>query len=174
MASIATMYGTNESTLLELNGISDPKSLQPKQILDVPLQVCKSSINNTSPDHGLLLPSGTYAYTANSCVKCSCNLSSSFMLDCFLASNRNNTCPVTMCSRNLTLGESSGTGCGATTCAYSSYTRITSYFKILTTSVINQSSSCKSAATSHTGSAASSWMKLVLSFHLILISICFL
>ncbi|KAJ3689707.1 hypothetical protein LUZ61_018871 [Rhynchospora tenuis] len=133
-----------------------------------------ASINNTSPDHGLLLPSGTYAYTANGCVKCSCNSSSSFMLDCSLASNRNNTCPVTTCSGNLTLGESSGLGCGATTCVYSAYTSITSSFKILTTSVTNQSSSCKSAATRHIGPAASARMKLVVSIHLILISVCFL
>ncbi|KAJ3689706.1 hypothetical protein LUZ61_018870 [Rhynchospora tenuis] len=173
VAGIAAMYGTTESTLLKLNGISDPKSLLAEQILDVPLQVCESSINDTSPDHGLLLPSGTYAYTANGCVNCSCNLNSSSMLDCSLASSRNRACPADTCSGNLTLGQSSGTGCGATTCAYSGYTNITS-FKILTTSVTNQSTSCKSAATRHTGPAASAWMKLIVSLHLILMSLCFL
>ncbi|KAJ4802919.1 hypothetical protein LUZ62_015485 [Rhynchospora pubera] len=173
VAGIAAMYGTTESTLLKLNGISDPKLLQAEQILDVPLQVCESSINDTSLDHGLLLSSGTYAYTANDCVKCSCNLNSSSMLDCSLASNRNRTCPAATCSGNLTLGESSGTGCGATTCAYSGYTNITS-LNILTTSVTNQSTSCNSAATKRTGPAASAWMKLIVSLHLILISICFL
>jgi LysM repeat protein len=37
-AGIAAMYGTTESTLLKLNGISDPKSLMADQILDVPLE----------------------------------------------------------------------------------------------------------------------------------------
>jgi LysM repeat protein len=37
-AGIAAMYGTTESTLLKLNGISDPKSLKAGDILDVPLE----------------------------------------------------------------------------------------------------------------------------------------
>lgn len=41
VASIAEMFGTTESTLLKLNGISDPTSLQAEQILDVPLQGTK-------------------------------------------------------------------------------------------------------------------------------------
>lgn len=171
---IATTFGTSESTLLKLNGISDPKSLQADQILDVPMKACASSINDTSPDHGLLLPGDTYTFTAKDCVKCSCS-SSSYALDCSLASNRNRTCPAATCSGNLTLGESNGTGCDATICAYTGYSNTTSSFNILTTTTTNQTASCKNAAARHTGSAAAfAWMKLVVLLHLILTSICFL
>jgi LysM repeat protein len=38
ITSIATAFGTREDTLMKLNGITDPKSLQAGQVLDVPLR----------------------------------------------------------------------------------------------------------------------------------------
>ncbi|XP_078165480.1 LRR receptor kinase BAK1-like [Carex rostrata] len=165
---IATTFGTTESTLLKLNGISDPNLLKEDQILDVPLQACASSINDTSVDHGFLLSSDTYAFTANGCVKCSCS-SSTYMLDCSLASNRNNTCPVATCSGNLTLGETSTTGCDTITCAYSGYTNISS-LKIFTTSTTKQSSSCKNSRTTAISEAG---VALLLAVLVVVLSITF-
>lgn len=48
VAGIAEKYGTTESTLLALNGISDPKKLEAGQILDVPL-----GLNNSKSNAGL-------------------------------------------------------------------------------------------------------------------------
>lgn len=38
ITGIATAFGTTEDTLMKLNGITDPKSLQAGQVLDVPLR----------------------------------------------------------------------------------------------------------------------------------------
>ncbi|KAI5448531.1 hypothetical protein KIW84_015807 [Lathyrus oleraceus] len=63
---IAQKYGTTPQTLLSVNGIDDPKTLQAGQVLDVPRPVCKSNVGNNSMDFPLLVPNGTYFYTANS------------------------------------------------------------------------------------------------------------
>ncbi|KAM2647753.1 hypothetical protein TB1_000967 [Malus domestica] len=46
--AIATEYGTTQETLPMINGISDPKTLQENQVLDVPLKACSSPISNES------------------------------------------------------------------------------------------------------------------------------
>ncbi|KAI5384280.1 hypothetical protein KIW84_071332, partial [Lathyrus oleraceus] len=70
---IAQKYGTTPQTLLSVNGIDDPKTLQAGQVLDVPRPVCKSNVGNNSVDFPLLVPNGTYFYTVNDCVKCKCD-----------------------------------------------------------------------------------------------------
>uniref|UniRef100_A0A453J3S2 LysM domain-containing protein n=1 Tax=Aegilops tauschii subsp. strangulata TaxID=200361 RepID=A0A453J3S2_AEGTS len=72
-SGIAATFGVTEDTLLKLNKIADPKTLQKDQVLDVPLPVCSSSISNTSDDHDLRLPNGTYTLTAQDCIQCRCS-----------------------------------------------------------------------------------------------------
>ncbi|KAJ3681950.1 hypothetical protein LUZ60_014523 [Juncus effusus] len=172
--SIAAEFGTTESTLLKLNGIANPKSLQADQILDVPLKACASSINITSPDYGLLLPNDAYALTANDCVKCSCS-SKSYILDCELAPNSKNTCHATTCnisdSISISLGLTTSSGCKSSMCAYSGYTNTSSSTNILTT-LANQTT-CASGS-SQLAHRRSSWMSFTICLHMILIWICFM
>ncbi|KAG6491103.1 chitin elicitor-binding protein-like [Zingiber officinale] len=130
VSGIAAEFGTKEETLMSLNGITDPKTLQAGQVLDVPLRVCSSAISNASLDSGLLVSNGSYILTANNCVRCSCS-SSSWELDCHPTQGiSSSVCPVATCQA-LSLGNSSSAVCGSTTCAYAGYTN-TSSFRILT------------------------------------------
>ncbi|RDX81079.1 LysM domain-containing GPI-anchored protein 2, partial [Mucuna pruriens] len=124
---IAEQYGTTQQILLDLNGITDPKSLQAGQILDVPLQACSSSVRNDSLDYPLLVASGTEAYTANDCVKCKCESSNNLTLQCEASQVKPSgwsICPSMECSSNIFIGNiTSPTGsCNLTTCAYTGYT----------------------------------------------------
>ncbi|KAM0949748.1 putative LysM domain-containing protein [Dioscorea sansibarensis] len=131
LEEIAAEFGVNKSTLMRLNGIDDPATLQAAQILDVPLQACSPSISNKSVDSGLRLSNGSYAVTANGCVLCSCT--SSFRLSCNILPNRNTSvCPAAPKCGNLEFGKSSFSGCENTTCDYAGYTNSTG-LSILTT-----------------------------------------
>ncbi|KAI3974916.1 hypothetical protein MKX01_005027 [Papaver californicum] len=70
---IGKEFGVTEKTLLSLNHLHDAKDLKAESVLDVPLKVCTSMVSNTSPDYPLLVPDGTYTFTANNCVRCECN-----------------------------------------------------------------------------------------------------
>ncbi|XP_074591758.1 chitin elicitor-binding protein-like [Curcuma longa] len=144
VSGIAAEFGTKEETLLNLNGISDPKTLEAGQVLDVPLRACSSSIGSASADSGLLVSNGSYILTANNCVLCSCS-SSSWELDCHPTRGiSSSVCPVATCG-NLSLGNSSSstsTACESTTCTYAGYTNSTD-FDILTS--LTTQSLCNSA-----------------------------
>ncbi|KAG6500666.1 chitin elicitor-binding protein-like [Zingiber officinale] len=144
VSAIAAEFGAKEETLLNLNGISDPESLEVGQVLDVPLRACSSSIGSASVDSGLLVSNGTYILTANNCVLCSCS-SSSWELDCHPTRGiSSSVCPVATCG-NLSLGNSSSsTACESTTCNYAGYTNSTN-FDILTS--LTTQSLCDSAGT---------------------------
>ncbi|CAL5089112.1 unnamed protein product [Urochloa decumbens] len=134
-SGIAAMFGVHEPTLLSLNRITDPRSLRNGQILDIPLPVCYSSISDASPDHNLHVPYGTYTFTAQDCVQCSCR-ANTYQLDCASVQG-NNGCPaVPMCNGALKLGQTNGTGCGSPMCAYNGYSNSTS-LSIYTTLVRN-------------------------------------
>ncbi|KAK7368602.1 hypothetical protein VNO80_10630 [Phaseolus coccineus] len=124
--SIAEQFGTTQQILLTLNGISDPKTLQAGQILDVPLQACSSSVKNDSLDYPLLVANSTYAYTANECVKCKCDSSNNYILQCEqseLKPTNWSICPSAQCSSNVFIGNiTSRTDCNRTICAYTGYT----------------------------------------------------
>ncbi|KAL6649159.1 hypothetical protein ACP70R_013383 [Stipagrostis hirtigluma subsp. patula] len=168
---IAATHGVSEPTLLKLNGITDPKSLLKGQILDVPLPVCHSSISNTSADYNLLVPNGTYAFTAQDCIQCSCSSSNYQQLTC--AAVQGNGCPVAPpCNGALKLGQTNGTGCGSTMCAYSGYSNITS-LSIHTTLVTNQTA-CHNGGAARAEFAGSMWRMSAIAFHMVLILICFL
>ncbi|KAF5198683.1 Lysm domain-containing gpi-anchored protein [Thalictrum thalictroides] len=138
---IADEYGTTEATLLRLNGLANPNDLQADSVLDVPLKVCTSMISTTSLDYPLLVPNGTYTFTANNCVQCKCDASNNWTLQCEPSPNgvkiANWTrCPSTQCQNNpnLSIGNTSSSNCGPA-CSYAGYNSQT----ILTTAV---SSTC--------------------------------
>ncbi|XP_045826834.1 lysM domain-containing GPI-anchored protein 2 [Trifolium pratense] len=125
--SIAQEYGTTQLSLLTINGIKDPKTLEAGQLLDVPLPVCNSSVKSDSIDFPLLVPNGTYFYTANQCVKCKCDSINNFMLQCEPSNQKpiNNwsVCPSARCSASVLIGNTTSTdSCNRTVCDYSGYT----------------------------------------------------
>ncbi|CAM0870530.1 unnamed protein product [Alopecurus aequalis] len=143
-SGIADTFGVSVSTLLSVNNITEitaaglaESTLQIDQILDVPLPVCSSSISNTSADHDLRVPNGTYVLTAQDCIQCSCS-SNTYQLNCTLVQGKKGCPAAPPCSGGLKLGETSGTGCGSTTCSYSGYYANSSSLSIHTTLVSNQ------------------------------------
>ncbi|KAF9608796.1 hypothetical protein IFM89_011565 [Coptis chinensis] len=127
---IADEYGTNESVLLRLNGIADPNDLQAGAVLDVPLKV------NNSLDYPLLVPNGTYTFTANNCIQCKCDALNNMTLQCEPSPKevklaKWSQCPSTQCKLvspvTLSLGNTLN-GC-VQPCAYAGYNNQT----ILTT-----------------------------------------
>ncbi|RZC67350.1 hypothetical protein C5167_011038 [Papaver somniferum] len=132
---IARELGVTVESILKLNGGKEEPD--PETVLDVPLRACKSTVsNNTSPDFPLLVPNGTYALTANNCIRCKCDYN-----------NKNSTlhcepsppevkvqnwqqCPSVRCigsgaeanASSYALGQISYiAGCDETRCAYTGY-----------------------------------------------------
>ncbi|XP_077246808.1 lysM domain-containing GPI-anchored protein 2-like [Tasmannia lanceolata] len=168
VAQIANEFGTTEQILLTLNGISDPKSLQADQILDVPLSACSSVISNTSSDSGLLVPVGSYALTAHDCVQCGCNSSGS-QLHCSPSGASNRTCSSMQCEGStLYLGNATTSDCQNTTCSYAGYTGNT-----IVTTLVNQSTcptnvapgSSPNSSSSRLGLQGLSWRWLFISLN---------
>ncbi|CAL0306066.1 unnamed protein product [Lupinus luteus] len=124
---IAEEYGTTQQILLTLNGITDPKSLQAGQLLDVPLKACSSNVKNNSLDYPFLVANATYIYTANNCIKCMCDSTNNFKLECEASSEFKPTnwsiCPSTQCSSNVFIGNiTAKDSCNQTICDYAGYT----------------------------------------------------
>ncbi|KAJ0967938.1 hypothetical protein J5N97_024855 [Dioscorea zingiberensis] len=179
---IAADFGVNKSTLMAINRIDDPTTLQAAQILDVPLRACSSSISKDSMDFGLRLSNGSYAVTANGCVLCNCT--SSFRLSCQVAqgpyANASSTCPAAKNCGNLNFGESTSSGCEQTTCEYAGYTNSTgtSSWSILTTSYNGSSSSCTngeptSSPSSHAHSFKMNFSKALIFIQMLLVFLAF-
>ncbi|KAF7055808.1 hypothetical protein CFC21_063289 [Triticum aestivum] len=170
-SGIAATFGVTEDTLLKLNKIADPKTLQKDQVLDVPLPVCSSSISNTSDDHDLRLPNGTYTLTAQDCIQCRCS-SNTFQLNCTAVQGKKGCPAVPPCSEGLNLGQTSGAGCDFKMCAYSGYSNSSS-LSIQTTLFKNQTApACERSLRS--AFAGSMWRISAISFHMVLILVCFL
>ncbi|WOL05891.1 chitin elicitor-binding protein-like [Canna indica] len=123
--SIAAEFDTDASTLLQLNGMADPKSLQAYQVLDVPLNACSSSILNKSEDYGLRLAKDSYDVTAGGCVTCSCS-ATTYQLSCFQSRSEGNSsqlCRTATCGANLFVGNTTSTsGCEVHKCSYTGFT----------------------------------------------------
>ncbi|KAG0457546.1 hypothetical protein HPP92_022703 [Vanilla planifolia] len=97
VSSIADEFGVSLGLLLRINGITDPKTLQAGQVLDVPLRACSSTISNSSIDRNLLVPNGSYALTAKNCIQCRCS-STTWQLDCLpVQAISNSSCPTATC-----------------------------------------------------------------------------
>uniref|UniRef100_M8BG23 Chitin elicitor-binding protein n=1 Tax=Aegilops tauschii TaxID=37682 RepID=M8BG23_AEGTA len=167
-SGIAATFGVTEDTLLKLNKIADPKTLQKDQVLDVPLPVCSSSISNTSDDHDLRLPNGTYTLTAQDCIQCRCS-SNTFQLNCTAVQGKKGCPAVPPCSEGLNLGQTSGAGCDFKMCAYSGYSNSSS-LSIQTTLFKNQTApACEKAGSLRSAFAGSMWRISAISFHMVLI-----
>jgi len=136
--------------------------------------VCHSSISNTSADHNLLVPNGSYALTAGDCLRCSCSANNYEQLDCSPVQRRG--CPgVLPCDGGLKLGQTTnGNGCESKICAYSGYSNTTS-LRIHTALVTANQTACdQKGGAARTVFAGSMWRMSVISFHMVLILICFL
>ncbi|XP_010935242.1 chitin elicitor-binding protein [Elaeis guineensis] len=173
---IAAEFGTDEATLLRLNGISDPTKLLAGQVLDVPLRACSSSISNKSADHRLLLTNNSYTLTAKDCVLCSCS-SSSWQLNCQPTTGRSSsTCPPAKCG-SLYLGNSSSiSACESTTCAYTGYTSAPNFTILtnLTTLPLCNNGSAPQSQPSGSSAPGSNWMELFITIHMALLCFSFL
>ncbi|CAH8359188.1 unnamed protein product [Eruca vesicaria subsp. sativa] len=128
---IAAQFGTDNTTLAQLNGISGDAQLLAEFPLDVPLRACSSSVRNNSLDaSSMLLPNGSYSITANDCIRCSCEASNNWTLSCEAAQLKPTTwptCPPSQCqgAENLFLGNTTSTSCGPRSCTYAGYSNQT-------------------------------------------------
>lgn len=125
---IARKFGAPEQTLLDLNRLASANDLMADTAFDVPLKACTSKIGNESLDASLLVPNGSYAFTANNCVQCSCDSANDWILQCLpseIATSSDLTCPLMRCSDadNLSIGNTTTTSCSVTTCSYAGYKR---------------------------------------------------
>ncbi|XP_048128822.1 lysM domain-containing GPI-anchored protein 2-like isoform X2 [Rhodamnia argentea] len=124
---IARKFGAPEQTLLDLNGLASAKDLMADTAFDVPLKACTSKIGNGSLDASLLVPNGSYAFTANNCVQCSCDSVNNWTLQCQpskIAALGDSKCPLMQCpgADNLTIGNTTVASCSSATCSYAGYT----------------------------------------------------
>ncbi|XP_065866283.1 lysM domain-containing GPI-anchored protein 2 isoform X1 [Euphorbia lathyris] len=164
---IAQEYGTTRSTVMSLNGIANDSSLLAGQVLDVPLRACNSWVSSTSADYPLLVPNGTYVFTANSCVKCKCNAANNWTLECEpsglppAANSSWSTCPSMLCDQTtLSLSNTTTTsGCNTSTCSYSGFSNQT----IMTTL-----STCP-ASDNYGTTISLSWKYMLIALHLVML-----
>ncbi|XP_057751727.1 lysM domain-containing GPI-anchored protein 2 [Arachis stenosperma] len=183
---IAQEFGTTEQIILSLNGIDDPKKLQAQQVIDVPLKACSTSVKNNSMDYPLLVSNSTYVYTANECVKCKCDSSNNYVLQCEPSQlkptgGKWSVCPSMKCTGNLTIGNltsASDDPCNRTFCAYAGYS-----FKRINTILANEST-CPAPAPAPSGGsvgpggsgsgASRTTFGLIIVLHFILLALCLL
>ncbi|MBA0878719.1 hypothetical protein Goshw_029502 [Gossypium schwendimanii] len=148
LPEIAQEFGTDEATLARINGITAQNQLKAEQPIDVPLKACNSSVRSDSLDFPLLAANGTYVFTANGCVRCTCEAANNWTLQCEASQNRPSRwerCPSMQCedSQGLSLGNVTTSGCSRTTCSYAGFNNST----IFTTLV--QDSSCTTSTPSN-------------------------
>ncbi|KAL6844899.1 hypothetical protein ACP4OV_025558 [Aristida adscensionis] len=183
LAGIAQELGTTEETILSVNRMPDAKSVLAGQVLDVPLRACGHSISDTAIDRNLLVPNGSYMFTANNCIMCGCS-SSTWLLDCQATQGVSpSSCPVAKCG-DLFLGNTtSPSSCESTKCSYAGYTNGTSFnilANLTTTNTCNVAEMSPMAQPAHASSAFRSepawlrWTELVVSFHLVLLCLGYL
>lgn len=176
---IAQEFNTSQDTLLRLNNLNSSADLMAGSILDVPLRACSSMINNNSIDYPLLVPNDTYALTANNCVVCKCDAALEWMLQCVPSGQLKTgagSCPSVRCEgpENLSIGNSTSSGCNSTTCAYAGYNNQT----ILTTLALN--STCPAVGGGGGGKSSAvrlqGWrhLLLLLLFLVFTVSVCYM
>ncbi|XP_035542692.1 lysM domain-containing GPI-anchored protein 1-like isoform X4 [Juglans regia] len=112
LTGIAARYLTTITDLMNVNAMGGT-AIKAGDILAVPL-----------PDHGLIVPNGSYAITASHCVQCSCGpgnlklycMPSSLAVSCSSMQCRNSN----LMLGNTTVQQTSG-GCNVTSCSYGGY-----------------------------------------------------
>lgn len=146
--AIAAQFDTDTQTLLKLNGMTDKNQLIADVPFDVPLKACNSSIRSDSLDSSLLVANGSYAVTADNCVKCNCDSANNWTLQCEASQLKPvnwQTCPSMQCeaSGGLFIGNTTSlSSCNHSDCAYAGYNKQT----IFTSLVVE--STCPSSPTS--------------------------
>uniref|UniRef100_A0A1J3DKQ1 LysM domain-containing GPI-anchored protein 2 n=1 Tax=Noccaea caerulescens TaxID=107243 RepID=A0A1J3DKQ1_NOCCA len=130
LGEIAAQFGTDNTTLARVNNITGDPQLLADYPLNVPLRACSSSVRNDSLDAPLLLPNSSYFFTANNCIKCSCDASKNWTLSCEpsqLKPSKWQTCPSSQCegAESLFLSNTTSTSCGPRSCAYAGYSNQT-------------------------------------------------
>ncbi|KAE9603304.1 putative LysM domain-containing protein [Lupinus albus] len=175
---IAEEYGTTQQILLTLNGITDPKTLQAGQLLHVPLKACSSNVRNDSLDYPLLVANASYIYTAHNCIKCMCDSTNNFKLECEESSELKPTnwsiCPTTQCSSNVYIGNITATdSCNQTTCDYAGYTsnNISTVLATHNTCAAAPNGSGPSSGATRSTLQGWFWSNLFIVIHLIFFSI---
>ncbi|GKV10186.1 hypothetical protein SLEP1_g21592 [Rubroshorea leprosula] len=115
LASIGAQFGVSTMNLVAVNGLSQP-GVDPGDILSIAIAAC-SSANLNWYNESLIVPNGSYALTANNCIKCSCG-QHDLNLRCG-PSGIETTCSLLS---ELFIGDShvdqTATGCNITTCVY--------------------------------------------------------
>ncbi|XP_022762962.1 lysM domain-containing GPI-anchored protein 2-like [Durio zibethinus] len=168
LGEIAQEFGTNESTLARINGIKAEKDSIAGQLIDVPLRACDSSVGDDSLDYPLLAANGTYVFTANGCVRCTCDAANNWTLHCEASRNKPSkwdACPSMQCegSAGLSLGDSTPSGCNRSTCFYTGFNNATIFTQLV------QDSSCSTSSPSNDVSRISlNW-----DFLFLLVLLCF-
>ncbi|KAI3888028.1 hypothetical protein MKW92_029276 [Papaver armeniacum] len=134
---VAKQFGVTVESLSKLNKLpADGEVLEAELVLDVPLRACTSSVSVASPDYPLLISNGSYVFTANNCVKCSCNSNhKNWTLYCEQSPRdvkiQNwQQCPIVQCTSsavasnalNYALGQDiEDSTCNGKNCAYTGY-----------------------------------------------------
>ncbi|XP_002533411.2 lysM domain-containing GPI-anchored protein 1 isoform X2 [Ricinus communis] len=122
LEKIAMEFDTTVMDLENVNGFGQPQ-VDPGDILAVPISAC-SSTNLNWYNQSLLVPNGSYALTANNCIKCLC-LPRNLSLQC-LPSGIGDSCSHLQCKdSNLFIGDQyvqhTATACNITACVYRGY-----------------------------------------------------
>ncbi|KAL4633212.1 hypothetical protein ACB092_04G106100 [Castanea dentata] len=119
LSSIGLEFGTTVMDLEAINGLGQPV-IDQGDILAIPISAC-SSKNLIWYNESLIVPSGSYALTANNCIKCNCG-TSDLNLQCF-PSGIAVPCSHLQCKgSNLFIGDAyvnqTAAGCNVSTCMY--------------------------------------------------------
>lgn len=119
LTRIAAEYGVTIGNLEIVNGLGQPQ-IDPGDILAIPLAACSSANLNWYND-SVIVPNGSYALTANNCIKCGCR-PTDLSLEC-LASGIVEKCSHLQCKdSNLFIGErhenDTVSGCNVAACIY--------------------------------------------------------
>lgn len=162
---IAKKFGTSSDVLYEQNGIAGNNQLIAETAFDVPLKACNSSVSTNSADYPLLVPNGTYVFTANTCVKCDCHSANNWTLQCepsgiSPAPNSSwSICPSMLCEQSsLSLGNIIAIECSTQSCAYSGFSN--SNQTIMTS--LNTVNTCPGGSPGNVGSTVGLSWELVL------------
>ncbi|KAI4350227.1 hypothetical protein L6164_004700 [Bauhinia variegata] len=177
---LAQQSGIAQDILLDLNNMTDPNALLAGQIFDVPLRACSLGVRSGSLDSSSLVANGTDLYTANGCVKCSCDSSNDWTAQCE-ASGSNSTCPSMQCqssgsnSTQLTIGSSNTTSsCPRATCVYDGYSATANANGTIFTNLVTNST-CPASGASRISFHGSPSNLVLIVIHLVLLSLylCF-
>ncbi|KAJ1404120.1 Serine/threonine-protein kinase, active site, partial [Sesbania bispinosa] len=139
---IAEEYHVQPQTIWTLNDATSPDLILGRA-LDIPLPVCSSMVRNDSLDYPLLVPHGSYVYTANGCVRCHCDAAKNWTLSCVPSNHKPtnwSSCPSMQCSNSTSsmyIGNTTySSSHNLTICAYAGYTSQIIFTTLATMSII--------------------------------------